>query len=72
MKSEYIDQIVQDIMTDMSLREKDTATQSKTAVIPFPEDAIEEFIQEDDETGKDVMRKIWKELMENQQSGRMK
>jgi hypothetical protein len=72
MKTEYIDQIVQDIVTDMSFREKNAASQSETASIPFPEDAIEEFIQDDDETGKDVMRKIWKELIEIQQPGRMK
>jgi hypothetical protein len=71
MKAEHIDQIVQEILTDITQRKRDAATKPETAAIPFAEDVIEEFIQEDDETGKDVMRKIWRELLETQQAGRM-
>jgi CRP-like cAMP-binding protein len=72
MKSEFIDQMVQEILTDMYSKEKDTATKPETTAFAFPEDAIEEFIQEDDEIGKNVMRKIWRELIETQHAGRMK
>jgi hypothetical protein len=72
MKSEYIDQMVQEILSDMSIREKDPATQPETIPLAFPADAIEEFIQDDDEIGKMVMRRIWRELIETQQSGQMR
>jgi hypothetical protein len=63
---------VQEILTDMSIREKDPTTKPETAPFAFPADAIEEFIQDDDEIGKMVMRRIWRELIETQQSGQMR
>jgi hypothetical protein len=62
MRTQYIDQIVNDILTDISQREKDATTHMYGSSVPNFEDAFGELIQEDDETSKDVMRRIWKEL----------
>ena len=62
MRNQYIDQLVDEILTDMSHREKDATTPSDISSVPDFEDAFGTLIQDDDETSKDAMRKIWKKL----------
>jgi len=62
MRTQYIDQIVNEILTDMSHRENDATAPADISSVPNFEDAFGELIQEDDETSKGVMRRIWKEL----------
>ena len=64
MRTQYVDQIVNEILTDMSQRENDTTNHTDISAVPNFEDAIGKLIQEDDETSRDVMRRIWRELQE--------
>ena len=69
MRTQYIDQIVNEILTDMSHREKDATGHTDISSVPGFEEALGEFIQEEDETSRDVMRRIWTELQGNQFKG---
>ena len=69
MRTQHIDQIVNEILTDMSNREKDAASQMDASSIPDFEEAFGDLLQEDDEASMDVMRKIWKELQEVHRKG---
>jgi hypothetical protein len=60
MQTEDIDQIVNDILTGMSHRQRDAAP--APSPVPDFEDAFGQLIQEDDQTSRDVMHRIWKEL----------
>ncbi|MCB2146898.1 MAG: hypothetical protein KQI81_10515 [Deltaproteobacteria bacterium] len=62
MRTQYVDQIVNEILTDMSHREKDTTGHRDISSVPGFEEALGELIQEEDETSRDVMRRIWNEL----------
>lgn len=62
MRTQYIDQIVNEILTDMSHRKKNTADPSDLSSVPNFEDAFGKLIEDDDETSRDVMHKIWTEL----------
>jgi hypothetical protein len=67
MRTQYIDQIVNEILTDMSHREKDATNSAEPSSVPKFEDAFGEVIQDDDEISKDVMRRIWEELQSTHQ-----
>ena len=62
MQTEYIDQIVNDILTGMSHRQRDAAAHPNPSPVPDFEDAFGQLIQEDDQTSRDVMHRIWKEF----------
>jgi hypothetical protein len=62
MQADYIDRIVQDILSDMYQRKKDAAPEPEPSAIPLIENSFEELIQEEDEESKEVMRRIWKQL----------
>jgi len=62
MRTRYIDQIVNDILTDMSHRENKATAPADRSCVPDFQDTFGKLIQDDDETSKDVMRRIWKEL----------
>lgn len=62
MQTEDIDQIVNDILTGMSHRQRDAAAAPAPSPVPDFEDAFGQLIQEDDQTSRDVMHRIWKEL----------
>ena len=62
MRTQYIDQIVNEILIDMSHREKDATGHRDKSSVPGFEEALGELIQEEDETSRDVMRRIWNEL----------
>lgn len=61
MRTEDIDQIVNEILTDMSHRENNTSASADRSSVPDFEDTFRKLIQ-DDESSKEAMRKIWKEL----------
>ena len=62
MRTQEIDQIVNEILTDMSRREKNAGDPADKSSLPDFEDAFGKLTQDDDQTSKDVMRKIWREL----------
>ena len=62
MQTEEINQIVQEIMTDMAYRDKARRPNPEASARPDLEDIFEELIHEDDETSQRVMRRIWKQL----------
>jgi len=62
MRTQEIDQIVDKILTDMSHRKKNTTDPTDNSSVPDFEDAFGKLTHGDDETSKDVMRRIWKEL----------
>jgi hypothetical protein len=64
MQTQYIDQIVKDILTDMSRREKSATATGNISSAPNFEDAFGRLIQEEDEIDRDVMRRIWEGLQE--------
>ena len=64
MYTEDIDQIVHDIVSDMYRKGKVGKVDPDRSAAPDLEDVFEELIHEEDETSKQVMRKIWKELQE--------
>lgn len=66
MQTEYIDQIVSEILTDMSHRQKGTAAHAEPSPVPDFDAAFGELIDEDDQTSRDVMHRIWKELQRTQ------
>ena len=57
-----IDMIVQEILDDMSLKDKATIANTSPAAPTHFDDAFEELTRDDDETSKAVLRKIWEEL----------
>lgn len=64
--SSEIDQIVQDILTDMPLKEKAIIANLDEDKVPYLQYAFDVCIRsqlgKDDEMGKDVMHRIWEEL----------
>ncbi|BBO70991.1 hypothetical protein DSCA_49210 [Desulfosarcina alkanivorans] len=71
MQPRYIEHIVNEILTDMSQRETHADAPSDQLSAPDFEKAFGELIKEDDETSRDVMRRIWKELRQAQGSRRV-
>ena len=67
-----IDMIVQEILTDMSLKDKASIANTKPAADTKLDDVFEELTREDDETSKAVLRKIWQELHESYRIRRVK
>ena len=65
MRTPFIDQIVNEILTDMSHREKNAGDRADKASVPDFEDAFGKLTQDDDETSRDAMRQIWKELKQS-------
>lgn len=62
MNTHDIDQIANEILIDMFNREKGVVSHPEPSVAPNLKDAFETLIQEEDETGKLFLSKIWKEL----------
>jgi hypothetical protein len=62
MPTPYIDQIVKEILTDMSHGKKSATAPADSSSVPDFEDTFGKIIQDDDETSRDVMRRIWNEL----------
>ena len=65
-KSSDIDQIVQDILADMPLKEKAAIANLEEEDVPFLQYAFEvcvrDQIGQDDDLSEDVMHRIWKVL----------
>ncbi|WP_372682866.1 hypothetical protein [Desulfosarcina sp.] len=61
MRTADIDQIVNEILTDMSHRENNISASADRSSVPDFEDTFGKLIQ-DDESSKEAMRKIWEEL----------
>ena len=63
-----IDQIVQDILADMPLKEKAAIANLNEGKVPYLQYAFETCIRsqlgKDDEMSKDVMQRIWEVLQE--------
>jgi hypothetical protein len=63
-----IDQIVQDILSDMSLKEKAATANLDEDKVPYLQYAFDICVRsqlgKDDEMGKDVMHRIWGVLQE--------
>ena len=72
MKALDIDQIVQEILTDMSLRDKAVIANSHPTPGPELDMLFEELLEDDDETGKAVMRRILEELQATHRLRRVK
>jgi len=70
MQCPEIDQIVNEILVDMSEREKDAPSEVDASSVPEFEEAFGDLLQDDDETSLVVMRKIWKELQAVHHRGR--
>ena len=64
MRTQFIDDIVNEILTDMSNRQKTAPDHMGTSSIPEFEEAFGAMIPENDETSNVIMRRIWKELQE--------
>lgn len=64
MQTQTIDQIVNDIMTDMSKGNRGAAPHADAASVPDFDDAFGEILQSNDKTDNDIMRRIWNELQE--------
>ena len=62
--SSEIDQIVQDILAGMPLKEKAAIANLDEEDVPYLQYAFSTLFGEDDELGKDVMHRIWKVLQE--------
>ena len=67
-----VDMIVQEILTDMSLKDKAAIANTGPASDPQLDTVFEELTREDDETSKAVLRKIWQELHESYRIRRLK
>ena len=68
MQTQAIDQIVNDILTDMSNQNRGAAPPANAASVPDFDDAFGEIFQENDKTDNDIMRKIWKELQKTRRA----
>ena len=62
MRTQYVDQIVNEILIDMANRDEHATSHPDVSPVPDFEDAFGTLLQEDDATSKDVMRRIWNEL----------
>ena len=62
MQTQTIDQIVNDIMTDMSKGNRSVAPHADAASVPDFDDAFGEILQNNDKTDNDIMRRIWNEM----------
>jgi hypothetical protein len=67
-----IDMIVQEILTDMSLKDKAAIANTTPDAETQLDDMFEELTCEDDDTSKAVLRKIWEELHETYRIRRVK
>ena len=70
--SNEIDQIVQDILADMSLKEKAMIANLDEEDVPYLQYAFDTLVGEDDEIGKNVMRRMWEMLQETHRVRRVK
>ena len=68
MQTQTIDQILNDIMADMSRGNRGAAPHANAASVPDFDDAFGEILQGNDKTDNDIMRKLWKELQETQRA----
>jgi hypothetical protein len=64
MQTKQIDQIVAEIISDISKKDSTKADDPESCPLPGFDDVVEQLIDEDDETSRRVMRAIWKELQE--------
>lgn len=64
MTYQDIDEIVQDILNGMSLREKATIANLDESDVPYLQYAFENLIGEDEEMSKAIMHRIWEVLQE--------
>ena len=62
--SNVIDQIVQDILADMSLKKKAAIAKLDEEDAPYFQYAFDTLVGEDDEAGKSVMHRMWGMLQE--------
>jgi hypothetical protein len=67
-----VEMIVQEILTDMSLKDKAAIANTNPAIDMQLDTMFEELTREDDETSKAVMRKIWEELHQSYRIRRVK
>ena len=67
-----IDMIVNEILTDMPLKDKVAIANTNPANETQLDDVFEELTREDDETSKAVLRKIWAELHDSYRIRRVK
>jgi hypothetical protein len=67
-----VDMIVQEILTDMSLKDKAAIANTGPSSDPGLDTVFEELTRDDDETSKAVLRKIWEELHETYRIRRVK
>lgn len=67
-----IDMIVQEILTDMPLKDKAAIANTNPVDGARIEDVFEELTRDDDETSKAVLRKIMEELYETYRIRRVK
>lgn len=65
MRPREIDQIVNEILSDTSHREKHAGGPTDKSSVPDFEDAFKKLTQDDDETSRDIMRRIWRELKQS-------
>ncbi|BBO87097.1 hypothetical protein [Desulfosarcina ovata] len=62
-KTEYVDQMVKEILADISRRETNPSPKQTGASVAEMEDAFDMIFHDEDELSKAVMRKILKELL---------
>lgn len=67
-----IDMIVQEILDDMSLKDKAAIANTSPTTATQIEDAFEVLTREEDETSKAVLRRIWEELHDSYRIRRVK
>ena len=74
--SNNIDQIVQDILADMPLKEKAIIANLDEDKVPYLQYAFDVCIRgqldEDDKMGKDVMHRVWEVLKQTHRVRRVK
>ena len=64
MRNQYMDEMVSEILSDISDRKNETSSRSNISSIPSFDDAFGELLQDNDATSNRVMRRIWEELQE--------
>jgi hypothetical protein len=64
MQTKQINQLVEEIVSDISKRDAAKPDDPESCPMPGLENVVEELIDEEDETSREVMHAIWKELQE--------
>jgi hypothetical protein len=64
MRTEDIHWIVEEILTDISCRDKSGSVHPEPSAVPDIESVFEEVFHEDDATSREIMRQIWQQLQE--------